>query len=158
MSYKYLAEAIEIHKKFVQPYKGEPLHCWETEINKLEKEFEFELPLAYKEYLKFMGRDYDGIFRGSNCFINDAVENTKYLPELLAENAADFILPQNYLAFCSHQGYAMLWFELPKVGENPPVWFFEESREQKTPKIVGTFSEWLLEALKDFAPLNIEIK
>lgn len=152
IEYKYLIEPIEIHKKYVQPFKGEPRHCWEPEIRKLEKDVGFELPLAYKEFLKFMGRDYDGIFCGSNCFINDVIKNTKYLPELLAENEVDFALPPNYLVFSSHQGYVMLWFELPKTDENPPVWLFAESREHESPKIIGTFSEWLLDVMKSFTP------
>jgi hypothetical protein len=152
MEYKYLTEAIELHRKYVQPYKGEPRHCWEPEIKKLEKDLGFELPDAYREFLKFMGREYDGIFRGSDCFINQVIENTKYLPELLLENRVDFTLPQNYLVFYSHQGCAMLWFELPKLSDNPPVWFFQESTAQEPPKGIGTFSEWLLGVIKDFAP------
>jgi hypothetical protein len=152
MEYVYLTEAIELHKKFVEPYQGEPGHCWDSEINKLEKDFGFELPLAYKEYLKFMGKDCDGIFQGSDCFINDVVENTKYLPDLLTENEIDFILPQNYLAFLSHQGYVMAWFELPKLGDDPPVWLFQESVEQEPPKIIGTFSQWFLDVMKQYAP------
>lgn len=150
IEFNYLTEAIELHKKFVQPHKGEPRYCWETEINSLEKQIGFELPFAYKEFLKFMGRDYDGIFQGSDCFINNVIENTKWLPELLEDNKIDFVLPQYYLAFLSHQGYVMFWFELPKINENPPVWFFQESNIQEKPKIIGSFSEWFLNCIKDF--------
>src|SRR5574338_874215 len=137
MEYKYLRKVVELHTKFIQPLKGQPRGCWNIEINSLEKQIGFELPIAYKEYLKFMGRDYDGILCGSNCFITDAIENTKYLPELLAENEIDFILPQHYLAFYSHQGYILAWFELPKINEDPPVWLFIESENKELPVIIG---------------------
>ncbi len=158
MQYKYIGESIEVHKKFILPFGGEPRACSDYEINNLEKQIGLELPLAYREFLKFMGKDFSGIFRGTDCFINNVIENTKYLPELLAENKIDFDLPQNYLAFFSHQGYIMGWFELPKENENPPVWFFAESDENESPKIFSTFSEWLLEIMRDFASQNLESK
>ncbi len=148
IEFNYLKEFVAIYKKLIVPQKGEPHGCQETEIIKLEKDLGFDLPLSYKEFLKFLGRDYDGIFRGSDCFINDVIENTKYFPDLLAENKVDFLLPQHYLAFFSHQGYIMFWFELPKTDENPLVWFFQESELTEPPKIIGTFTDWLFKAIE----------
>ena len=93
MEFNYLSDVIEFHETFVQPYKGKPNGCSDSEIIGLENYFGFQFPLAYKEYLKFMGRDFNGIFVGSDCFITNVIENTKYLSELFLENKIDFILP-----------------------------------------------------------------
>jgi hypothetical protein len=153
MEFKYLTEIVEFYNEFVRPYGEKPRGCQESEIDDLEKHFGFELPLAYKEYLRFMGRDYTGIFVGSEFFVSDAIDNTNYLPELLAENKVDFALPQNYLVFFSHQGWIAAWFELPKKDENPPVWYFAESYEKEPPKITGTFTEFIFNPMKDIASM-----
>ncbi len=151
IEYDYLKEVVEFHKKFVQPYKGFPRGCRNAEIKNLETHFGFEFPIAYKEYLKFMGKDYNGIFVGSEYFIDDVIENTEYLPELLAANEIDFTLPDKYLAFFSHQGYMIAWFELPKLNENPPVWFYKESENNELPRIEGIFTEALLADMQGLA-------
>jgi hypothetical protein len=149
--FKYLNEIIEFHEKNVQPYKGSPVGCADVEIEDIEKYFGFELPMAYKEYLKFMGKDYQGVFVGSDWFIKHIVGNTEWIPELLRENEIEFELPENYLAFFCHQGYLTAWFELPKLDENPPVWFFKESEDDKPPYIFGTFTEFLFEDMRGMA-------
>ena len=159
--FKYLNEIIEFHEKYVQPYKGPAVGCTNAEIEGLEKQLGFELPTAYKEYLKFMGKDYQGVFVGSDWFIKHVVSNTEWVPELLKENEIKFELPQNYLAFFCHQGYLTAWFELPKLAENPPVWFFTESEEDKLPYIFGTFTQFLLEDMRgmaSFLPQSYEWK
>ena len=149
--FNYLKDVVEFYKEFIRPYKGNPRGCRDSEIQNLENHFGFELPLAYKEYLRFMGKDYNGIFIGSEYFIDDVVENTEYLPELLVDNKINFRIPHNYLAFFSHQGYMIAWFELPKLNENPPVWFYKESENNEPPKMQGTFTELLLEDMKGLA-------
>ncbi|MEK7723943.1 MAG: SMI1/KNR4 family protein [Acidobacteriota bacterium] len=150
MEFKYLSDVVEFYEKFVQPYKGKPIGCSNSEINYLENYFGFQFPLAYKEYLKFMGKD-NCIFIGSECFFGNVIENTKYLPELLSENNIDFVLPDKYLVFFVHQGYMAAWFELPKKSENPEVWFFTESSNNEMPKIIGTFTETILSDMKGMA-------
>lgn len=44
----YFSEIKDFHKNFVEPYKGKPPECSETEIKQLEDYFGFEFPLAYK--------------------------------------------------------------------------------------------------------------
>ena len=108
--FDYLAEVKEFHRQFAEPYKGKPKGCWDFEIRALEKSFGFELPLAYKQYLAWMGKDYNGVFVGCDWFISNVEDNTALVPELLTENNISFVLPENYLCFFSHQGYIAAWF------------------------------------------------
>jgi hypothetical protein len=147
----YLAGIKEFHRAHVEPYKGRPKGCRDFEIRRLEKSFGYELPLAYKQYLKWMGKDYRGIFVGCNWFIANAEDNTKLVRELLAENNVSFQLPEHYLCFFSHQGYIAAWFELPKVDDNPPSWFYNEAANMDKPLIESRFTDVLLRDMRDLA-------
>ena len=147
----FIAEIKEFHQKFVRPYKGNPKGSSSRQIDELEKNFGFELPLSYKQYLAFMGNDHRGVFVGCDWFAKDVIENTKLVPDLLAENEVVFNLPENYLCFFSHQGYMAAWFELPKLNDNPQVWFFNEGSEMTEPIIEGVFTEFLLEDMRGLA-------
>ncbi|HEY9404058.1 MAG TPA: SMI1/KNR4 family protein [Pyrinomonadaceae bacterium] len=146
----YLAGIKAFHRAHVEPYKGKPKGCWDFEIRRLEKSFGCELPLAYKQYLKWMGKDYRGIFVGCDWFITDVENNTELVPELLAENNVSFQLPAHYLCFFSHQGYMAAWFELPKVDDDPPSWFYNEAANMDQPLIEGRFTEILLKDMSGF--------
>lgn len=148
----YLSEIKEFHRRYIEPYKGKPKGCQDAEIRSLEKSFDFELPIAYKQYLAWMGKDYRGIFVGCDWFISDVNRNTVLVPELLKENEISFILPENYLCFFSHQGYIAAWFELPKSEDNPLCWFYEEGLNLN-PVVEGRFTDVLLKDMRGFAEL-----
>lgn len=147
----YLTEIREFHRQFIEPYKGKPKGCSSNEIRGLEESFGFELPLAYKQYLAWMGKDYHGVFLGCDWFITNVEDNTALIPELLAENNISFKLPEHYLCFFSHQGYMAAWFELPKVNENPLTWFYHEAVDMKEPIIEGTFTNVLFKDMRGLA-------
>ncbi len=117
----------------------------------LEQSIGFSLPQAYQQYLAWMGLDEQGIFAGTNCFLKDAMGNTEWLPGLLAENNLAFNLSEHFLAFFSHQGYVMAWFDLPKTGDNPPVWYWGEGQGLEAPIQKGTFTEFLMDQLQGVA-------
>jgi hypothetical protein len=98
-----------------------------------------------------MGKDYEGVFVGSDWFVTSAIDNTKYLPELLAANKVRFQLPEHFLAFFSHQGYMVAWFKLPKEGEDPQVYFYNEGEEMDSPVLEGKFTDFLLKDMKGMA-------
>lgn len=147
----YLQEIKRFHVEHVEPFMGKPVGCSQLEIDEFEKQIGFLLPEAYRQFLEWMGKDYHGIFRGSDCFINHVVNNTEWLPQLLAENNIDFKLPEHYLAFFSHQGYRMAWFELLKINEDPPTYFYTEGKDLTAPVIEGTFTDFLFKELKNMA-------
>jgi hypothetical protein len=147
----YLVKVSEFHRHFVMPYKGKPKGCRASEIRALEKSVGFDLPLAYKQYLAWMGKDYNGIFVGCDWFITNVEENTALVPDLLKENNISFDLPEHYLCFFSHQGYMAAWFELPKIDDNPPAWFYHEAMNMDRPIIEGRFTDVLLKDMRGLA-------
>lgn len=139
----YLKAIKEFHKQAVAPYKGKPVGCRSNEIAELERQVGFSLPEAFKQFLLWMGQDHQGVFVGSQWFIDDISSNTRGVKELLDENKVGFELAEHYLAFFSHQGYMIAWFNLPKESEDPLVYFFNEC-EMARPRSESKFTEFLL--------------
>ena len=138
----YLEQLREYHAAFLEPEFGPPCGASLEEIAALEDSIGFELPEAYREYLSFMGKDYDGILRGSDCFINNVIDNNGYLPELLQENGLA-ATTRNACVWFLHQGYIALWFDLPAEGQDPELSLFTEVEAEKGIQKLGTFSSVL---------------
>ncbi len=146
----YLKSVQAYHRLHIQPLLGAPQGCESSEIETLEASLGFAVPEAYREFLIWMGRDFDGIFRGSDCFHTHVLDNNEWLPELLAENTVDSPLPERYVAFFVHQGYNAAWFEIP-ASADPECLFFAEGQTDE-PEDQGPFSSFLLGEMKALVP------
>lgn len=126
----YMAPLKAFHAEHIEPYIGKAVGSFPEEVDALEKAIGFEFPLAYRQFLLWMGNDGMGIFRGSDNTLRWVINNTKNLPSFLQEmeqhSGVDLKLPKHYLSFFSHQGYSFTWFELPKTDDNPLVYWFNE--------------------------------
>jgi len=147
----------DIQNHFAQNMLKKPVGCSESEIIELEKNVGFDLPDAYKAYLRLMGRDYKGVLCGTDCYVDHVLENTEYLPELLAENNIEFKLPKNYLAFFCHQGYIIAWFTLPKESENPTCYIFSEGTTDY-PQECGRFKQFISSDILGNAKISLELR
>lgn len=148
----YLREIRKFHAEAVEPFHGVPFGSTLAEVEALEREIGYPIPDAHRQFLLWMGRDYDGIFQGCDWFIDQILRTTAYIPKLLATNGIAFDLPERYLGFFSHQGYMVAWYALPKDDENPRVWFFRESRKpMPAPVIEGRFTDFLLKDMRGLA-------
>ena len=149
----YLIEIKQFHAQHIEPYLGKPIGCGIAEIMEFEQQIGFPLPVAYTQYLAWMGKDYEGIFRGSEWFISNLLERSAALRDLLNENQIAYVLPDHYLVFYAHQGYVMAWFDLPKLSDNPPAYFFSEGQDMNVPRIMGTFTDILFDDMRGLAPI-----
>jgi len=154
----YLTELRRFHQHAIQPYLGLPKGCSPRTLAQFEQSLAQELPLAYRQYLAWMGEDYAGIFQGTNCFIRDVQANTTALPNLLAENKIAFALPTSMLVFYMHQEYVAAWFTLPKESDNPLIWFFSEGQDMTQPITAGTFTDFLLTDMQGLAAILAETR
>ena len=119
------------HAKEIEPYTGIPSGASEAEVSDLERELGFSLPADYREFLLWFGRDYDGVLRGSDAFIDHVVENTMELPDLLAENGLEGETPKQLVCPFMHQGYIATWFEVPTSEDDPKGFYFNEGEPEK---------------------------
>lgn len=112
----------------------------------LEARLGWRLPLAYRQYLLFMGADRKGVFVGSDWFIESASVNT--IDTELAYMEVDFTPPGDTLEFMSHHGYIHGWFDLPAVSDDPPVHFYTESGPKNHVTEYPRFTDLLMAELR----------
>jgi len=142
----HLVQIRSFHKEMVEPWTGPPVGSSEGEILDLEARLGWRLPLAYKQYLAFMGADYQGTFVGCDWFIKAAKVNT--IDFELAYMEVDYTPRGDTLTFMSHQGYIFGWLDLPFLSDNPPVYFYNESAKDNAIVRYVRFTDLLLAELE----------
>lgn len=142
----HLHEVKTFHREMIEPWTGPPVGCSAAEVDALEAALGWRLPLAYKQYLRFMGADRDGVFVGSDWFIDSASVNT--MVNELAHMEVDCTPPGDTLEFMSHQGYIHGWFDLPAASDDPPVHFYTESAKDNRVVDYVRFTDLLMAELR----------
>jgi len=151
--FNYLMECQNYYLQNLQEKFGRPVGLTESQISEYEQSNNLKFPLAYREFLAWMGNDKSGIFQGSEWFLSDIDDNNEMLPELLEDNAISYDLKKDYICFFSHQGYMAAWFFTDEVVADPACYFFSESFDQNDYPIVSYkhFSYFLLQDIKSNA-------
>lgn len=109
--------------------------CTAEEIVALEHTLNIKFPLAYKEFLGWIGNGADDFMPGSGWrYVPDnLISMQEHALELLVEINFPKNLPKNAFVFFSHQGYVCYFFEARGgEDENPIVYYFGESEEELT--------------------------
>ena len=144
-----LNDAKALHADLVAPVFGSPVGASKEEVAALESQIGLKLPEAYRQYLVWMGRDFNGIFRGSNWFISDIESNREVLRGLLEEIGSSYELAPSHIVFFTHQGDMAAWFDAMGNEANPKCWFINDGMQE--PCMSGNFTEVLLADLKGLA-------
>ena len=106
------------------------------------------LPQAYIEFMSAMGNGTEGSYMGGDsCFINEIYDLKLGAIELLEENESVNKLTDDDFVFWMSQGCMFCFFKLTE-GDNPPVYFYNESGEDKFIKIAETIVEFLINRLE----------
>jgi len=123
--------------------KVETTPCSNDEIQDINRIVEYKLPKAYLEFLEEMGKDAGKFMKGSSCFINELHSLREWAIELLVENNFKKELPNDAFVFWMHQGYQFAFFLLDD-GDNPPIYYYNETKEQnKFCKTGDSFTDFL---------------
>lgn len=117
----------------------------EAEVVALERALGTRLPADYRAFLLWMGRDTEGMWQGTDCFIDDIVENTEGLPELLALHGLAGELAERYVCVLMHQGYIALWFDVPTDSDDPQAFLFHEGQTERGIQPVQTVMKMFLD-------------
>ena len=105
---------------------------------------EKKLPQAYLEFMREMGNEsYNSFMVGHSCFMDEIFELKEWGRELLEENESKLTLADDDFVFWMSQGYMFTFFKLDE-GDNPPVYFYSEDREDQYFKIAHSFTEFYM--------------
>ena len=118
-------------------------------IISLESKLGVSLPNAYIEYLLWMGQDRAGLFRGTDCYIDDVIENNLALKETLIEENLSHFCDKESICFSSHQGYILHWFYADDDIDNPKCFEYAEMPDGIEFGECGIFSELLKKLVID---------
>lgn len=145
-----IAEAVEFYRKAVQPSRGPAVGASEGDVVSLEERLGSRFPLAYREFLLWMGEDRKGLLQGTECFLGNIESNEQGLIDLLSENGLSAPV-YHPVVFFLHQGYIACWFRLGDTAEDPEVFSFNESMAEAGVRSLGNFSRWLYLELSGLA-------
>lgn len=138
--------SVELHRLRIEPLLGRPVGAFQSDLIALEARIRIRLPVAYREYLLWMGADFNGVLRGSDCFISHVETNCDGLNLLFEENGLS-PLPYSPIVFFMHQGYIACWFDSSDQSDDPAIFGFSEAAGESGIQTYGTFSNWLYSEL-----------
>ena len=106
------------------------------------------LPKAYIEFMSIMGNGTEGHYMGGDsCFMNEIFDLKQGAIELLEENESINLLTDDDFVFWMSQGCMFCFFNLAE-GDNPPVYFYNESGEDRFIKVADSVVEFLVNRLE----------
>lgn len=135
-------------KEIFERTSGIPQHeirpCFEDDVLSLERDLGLDLPLAYREWLLWMGRGAGPFLRGTDVFFVDNLAELRVgALELFHVNGLDGALPNDAIVFYLHQGY-IVHFLRASEGDNPPVYGYAEDGRTDGPTLCyKNLSEWM---------------
>lgn len=106
-----------------------------------------KLPQAYIEFMSVMGNGANGYMTGESCFMNEIKDLKQGAYDLLEENESKNILSDESFVFWMCQGCMFCFFKLNE-GDNPPVYLYNESGEDRFLKIAHSFTDFLFNRLE----------
>lgn len=96
------------------------------EIEELKRQWEVsELPAAYVEFLKIMGRRAGRLLEGTDAFMSRIMQLPAFVAEFQSENDGSWCFPEGSLIFAMHQGYQVYYLEDVTL-EDPSVALYLE--------------------------------
>ncbi len=139
---------MEYLDEFISNLHGSVLGCSNEQIEQLRFLANGKkLPLAYEEFMRTMGSGAIAFMTGESVYMNEVLMLKRSADELLIENDSKNRLTENDFVFWMCQGCMFCFFKLDE-GENPPIYYYNEAREDCFYKIANTFTEFLINKLK----------
>ena len=123
--------------------------CTEVQLSELNSTVKTgKLPKAYLEFMSVMGNGtFGGYMGGDSCFMNEIYDLKQGALELLDETESENKLTDDDFVFWMSQGCMFCFFKLSD-GDNPPVYFYNESGEDRFVKIANSLVEFLTNGLE----------
>jgi SMI1/KNR4 family protein SUKH-1 len=121
--------------------------CRDEDIERLERESGVALPIAYRLFLRRMGRSAGAFLVGTDFRFADLGGLLRQAEQLLQETQSPFRLKDADFVFAVHQGYQFLFFDTTE-SDDPAVWLYDDG-EAAPREVFDHFSEWLEASVSD---------
>ncbi len=124
---------------------GEIIGLNMDKINQLQKDFNVELPLAYKQFLLSLGRKTGFLLNGYYIEYPSLIDNKEDAIHELnfddrKKNDKKPEIKDNYFFFAQWQGYNFFFFDCSRDEDDPVVFLFDT---EKITKYKDSFTEFL---------------
>ncbi len=97
--FDYLQDCRNFYEQRLHSKFDPPVGATEAEISVLQAKLDADLPIAYRQFLLWMGKDKHGALKGSEWFIDEVCENGDFLDEFLVENEVKRPEPNSTVCF-----------------------------------------------------------
>jgi hypothetical protein len=131
--------------------------CTAEEVTAFERAHAVRLPVAYRTFLRYLGKGAGPMFLGSDFHfqglsgIRDLAEHVTMNDDLTDRVV---LLPDDAFAFMEHQGYQIWFFRLTE-GDDPPVYYYLEDHPPIL-KQSATFTDFILSEMRSIWHLPTE--
>jgi chloramphenicol O-acetyltransferase len=129
--------------------------CSTGDIQAIENKIGVPLPIAYQEFLLWMGR-VSQLFKGNNYRYFELLDLQNIASDLLEENHEKEVLTPNAFVFLVHQGYQFDFFRLSEE-EDPPVYWYCEGKTNGFVQTHEHFSDYILDFVEGYSRIRQEI-
>ena len=136
----YLSECRVLYDQKLSANFGIPVGVPEPEMG-------LTFPASYRQFLLWMGNDKNGALKGSAWFVDDLIDNQKFLDEFLNENEVSGVFNGPKLCFFSHQGYMAAWFSVFAPEADPICQFYSEARTTSVASSTESLSRFIYKEL-----------
>lgn len=142
--FDFLAAVRSHYEEAGRPKAGVPRGCSASEIDDAERLSGGEFPIAYRQFLAFMGRDYSGVLQDRGVFVDDLGSNRRALADTHPERTG------NYVVFFNYADETFAYFKLPKRSEDPDVRIVRGGKVSAGGTLTQFLEREIREAINDF--------
>ena len=128
--------------------------CSEQDISEFESRINRQLPSAYKQFLRAMGKSSDDVFTDVTIMYPSILELQDEIS--LTLKSSEFRLSPSVFAFLLADGL-FLFFDTAEDENDPKVYRYIET-EAKPTEIADTFTEWLTDFVDDSVKIQLELE
>jgi hypothetical protein len=115
----------------------------DAELDELQAALGGNLPSAYRDFMRKMGRSAGPLLAGTDAFYPEIIEYQEDAAEVAASGGASYEVPAGAIIFAIHQGYQIYW--MPSgCGDDPPVFLYQEEDSKESAKW-ESFSKFVLD-------------
>lgn len=115
----------------------------DRELDELEAALGENLPSAYSDFMRRMGRSAGPLLEGTDAFYPQIMEYQQDAAEIATSGRIAYEIPPGAIIFAVHQGYQIYWMPSGH-GNDPPVFLYQEEASKESARW-ESFSDFIFD-------------